>query len=146
MYQHKFTVQQGNQPLALNLPKAVSQYDENYGQSQVYYHQVNFQIKTKPSEHYTVTWQGCAKDRICYPPQTIEFQTDADGLVGVQNQAGTAQKRLLDLANKPVFQEPLEDPTSSENKAEAAAPQIAQDQIWSAKLIEHSLWYGVLLF
>ncbi|MEQ1309858.1 cytochrome c biogenesis protein CcdA, partial [Acinetobacter bereziniae] len=60
--------------------------------------------------------------------------------------AGTAQKRLLDLANKPVSQEPLEDPTSSENKAEAAAPQIAQDQIWSAKLIEHSLWYGVLLF
>ncbi|EXT35206.1 cytochrome C biogenesis transmembrane region family protein, partial [Acinetobacter sp. 25977_8] len=146
LYQHKFTVQQGNQPLALNLPKAVSQYDENYGQSQVYYHQVNFQIKTKPSEHYTVTWQGCAKDRICYPPQTIEFQTDADGLVGVQNQAGTAQKRLLDLANKPVSQEPLEDQTSSENKAEAAAPQIAQDQIWSAKLIEHSLWYGVLLF
>ncbi|EXT38533.1 protein-disulfide reductase DsbD, partial [Acinetobacter sp. 25977_8] len=70
----------------------------------------------------------------------------ADGLVGVQNQAGTAQKRLLDLANKPVSQEPLEDQTSSENKAEAAAPQIAQDQIWSAKLIEHSLWYGVLLF
>ncbi|EXT80344.1 protein-disulfide reductase DsbD [Acinetobacter baumannii] len=147
LYQHKFTVQQGNQPLTLNLPKAVSQYDENYGQSQVYYHQVNFQIKTKPSEHYTVTWQGCAKDRICYPPQTIEFQTDADGLVGLQNQAGAAPKRLLDLANTQASNstEPLEN-QSSATQAEGAAPEIAQDQVWSAKLIEHSLWYGVLLF
>ncbi len=31
LYQHKFTVQQGTQPLTLNLPKAVSQYDETMG-------------------------------------------------------------------------------------------------------------------
>ncbi|WP_415871501.1 protein-disulfide reductase DsbD [Acinetobacter pittii] len=150
LYQHKFSVQQGTQPLTLKLPKAVAQYDENYGQSQVYYHQVNFQIKTKPSEHYSVTWQGCAKDRICYPPQTIEFQTDADGLVGVQNQAGTAPKRLLDLANTQSdtssSSESLEKEPSTETAADTTTPQIAQDQIWSAKLIEHSLWYGVLLF
>ncbi|OCZ31314.1 thiol:disulfide interchange protein [Acinetobacter pittii] len=150
LYQHKFSVQQGTQPLTLKLPKAVAQYDENYGQSQVYYHQVNFQIKTKPSEHYSVTWQGCAKDRICYPPQTIEFQTDADGLVGVQNQAGTAPKRLLDLANTQSDtssgSESLEKEQSTETAADTTTPQIAQDQIWSAKLIEHSLWYGVLLF
>lgn len=150
LYQHKFSVQQGTQPLALKLPKAIAQYDENYGQSQVYYHQVNFQIKTKPSEHYSVTWQGCAKDRICYPPQTIEFQTDADGLVGVQNQAGTAPKRLLDLANTQSDassgSESLEKEQSTEAVADTTTPQIAQDQIWSAKLIEHSLWYGVLLF
>ncbi|WP_087089759.1 protein-disulfide reductase DsbD [Acinetobacter pittii] len=150
LYQHKFSVQQGTQPLALKLPKAIAQYDENYGQSQVYYHQVNFQIKTKPSEHYSVTWQGCAKDRICYPPQTIEFQTDADGLVGVQNQAGTAPKRLLDLANTQSDassgSESLEKEQSTEAIADTTTPQIAQDQIWSAKLIENSLWYGVLLF
>lgn len=150
LYQHKFSVQQGTQPLALKLPKAIAQYDENYGQSQVYYHQVNFQIKTKPSEHYSVTWQGCAKDRICYPPQTIEFQTDADGLVSVQNQAGTAPKRLLDLANTQSDassgSESLEKEQSTEAVADTTTPQIAQDQIWSAKLIEHSLWYGILLF
>ncbi|QXA07320.1 protein-disulfide reductase DsbD [Acinetobacter pittii] len=150
LYQHKFSVQQATQPLALKLPKAIAQYDENYGQSQVYYHQVNFQIKTKPSEHYSVTWQGCAKDRICYPPQTIEFQTDANGLVGVQNQAGTAPKRLLDLANTQSDassgSESLEKEQSTEAVADTTTPQIAQDQIWSAKLIENSLWYGVLLF
>lgn len=150
LYQHKFSVQQGTQPLALKLPKAIAQYDENYGQSQVYYHQVNFQIKTKPSEHYSVTWQGCAKDRICYPPQSIEFQTDADGLVGVQNQAGTAPKRLLDLANTQSDTSKSSESVEKEQNTEAAVttttPQIAQDQIWSAKLIENSLWYGVLLF
>lgn len=150
LYQHKFSVQQGTQPLALKLPKAIAQYDENYGQSQVYYHQVNFQIKTKPSEHYSVTWQGCAKDRICYPPQTIEFQTDADGLVGVQNQAGTAPKRLLDLANTQSDtskgSESVEKEQNTETAVNTTTPQIAQDQIWSAKLIENSLWYGVLLF
>lgn len=150
LYQHKFSVQQGTQPLALKLPKAIAQYDENYGQSQVYYHQVNFQIKTKPSEHYSVTWQGCAKDRICYPPQTIEFQTDADGLVGVQNQAGTAPKRLLDLANTQSDtskgSESIEKKQNTETAVTTTTPQIAQDQIWSAKLIENSLWYGVLLF
>jgi len=150
LYQHKFSVQQGTQPLALKLPKAIAQYDENYGQSQVYYHQVTFQIKTKPSEHYSVTWQGCAKDRICYPPQTIEFQTDADGLVGVQNQAGTAPKRLLDLANTQSDtskgSESVEKEQNTETAVTTTTPQIAQDQIWSAKLIENSLWYGVLLF
>lgn len=150
LYQHKFSVQQGTQPLALKLPKAIAQYDENYGQSQVYYHRVNFQIKTKPSEHYSVTWQGCAKDRICYPPQTIEFQTDADGLVGVQNQAGTAPKRLLDLANTQSdtskSSESVEKEQNTETAVTTTTPQIAQDQIWSAKLIENSLWYGVLLF
>ena len=75
LYQHKFEVQQGNQAVVLNFPKAVDQYDENYGHSQVYYQQVEFDIPTQASQHYRVTWQGCAKDRICYPPQNIEFQT-----------------------------------------------------------------------
>jgi thiol:disulfide interchange protein DsbD len=86
LYQHKFEVQQGNQAVALNLPKAVEQYDENYGHSQVYYQQVEFNIPTQASQHYRVTWQGCAKDRICYPPQNIEFQTDIDGLVSIKIQ------------------------------------------------------------
>ncbi|MFI7969319.1 thiol:disulfide interchange protein, partial [Acinetobacter baumannii] len=42
--------------------------------------------------------------------------------------------------------ESLEKEQSTETAADTTTPQIAQDQIWSAKLIEHSLWYGVLLF
>ena len=47
LYQHKFEVTQGNQALALDLPKAVAQYDENYGHSQVYYQQVHINIATQ---------------------------------------------------------------------------------------------------
>ncbi|MCH7313901.1 protein-disulfide reductase DsbD [Acinetobacter sp. ANC 3882] len=153
LYQHKFEVQQGNQPVALNLPKAIEQYDENYGHSQVYYQQAEFSIPTQASQHYRVTWQGCAKDRICYPPQNIEFQTDADGLVNVQNVSANSQKSFLDAArssnalnaqtaiNDEVDAEPT---TKTTNQNHTAV--MAQDQKWSSALEQHSLAYSILLF
>ncbi len=97
LYQHKFEVQQAGQPLKLELPPAHDLYDENYGHTQVYYQQVQFDLDTQASQTYKVTWQGCAKDRICYPPQSIEFKTDVNGLVSLQDQAGRS-KRLLDFS------------------------------------------------
>ena len=64
LYQHKFEVQQEQKALTLNFPKAIDQYDENFGHSQVYYQQIEFTIPTQASQHYRVTWQGCAKERI----------------------------------------------------------------------------------
>ena len=151
LYQHKFEVTQGNQALALDLPKAVAQYDENYGQSQVYYQQVHINIATQASQKYKVMWQGCAKDRICYPPQQIEFQTDADGLVGMQNTASNASKGFLDAArsaNAFDTQSATHTQTSTEVVATntSASNVLAQDQQWSSSLAQHSLAYSVLLF
>jgi thiol:disulfide interchange protein DsbD len=58
------------------------------------------------------------------PPQNIEFQTDADGLVSVQNTSSNAQKRFLDVARSAnALNAPsLEDETqavSSEGSASA---------------------------
>lgn len=169
LYQHKFEVKQGNHRLPLDLPKAVEQFDDNFGQSQVYYQQVQFQIKTQPSQTYQVTWQGCAKDRICYPPQSIEFQTDLDGLVNIQN-TGQSKKTFLDVAKassldqgKDISNQSANSSSQLDSVAEPAqasqlntAPnnlaqpnrdtQVAQDQFWSSKLEQHSLGYGVLLF
>ncbi|MQZ56613.1 protein-disulfide reductase DsbD [Acinetobacter junii] len=150
LYQHKFEVQQGNQAVALDLPKAVEQYDENYGHSQVYYQQVEFNIPTLASQHYRVTWQGCAKDRICYPPQTIDFQTDIDGLVSMQNTTANSQKRFLDVArsaqaantNNSVFSETPQD----QSTADSNNTVMAQDQKWSSTLEQHSLAYSLALF
>ena len=151
LYQHKFEVTQGNQALALDLPKAVAQYDENYGQSQVYFQQVHIDIATQASQKYKVMWQGCAKDRICYPPQQIEFQTDADGLVGMQNTASNASKGFLDAArsaNAFDTQSATHTQTSTEVVATntSASNVLAQDQQWSSSLAQHSLAYSVLLF
>ena len=150
LYQHKFEVQQGNQAVALDLPKAVDQYDENYGHSQVYYQQVEFNIPTLASQHYRVTWQGCAKDRICYPPQTIDFQTDIDGLVSMQNTTANSQKRFLDVArsaqaantNNAVLSETPQDQSTVDSNNTV----MAQDQKWSSTLEQHSLAYSLALF
>jgi thiol:disulfide interchange protein DsbD len=144
LYQHKFEVRQGQHILPLKLPKAESLHDDNYGQTQVYYQQVQFNVPTQASQTYQVTWQGCAKDRICYPPQTIEFKTDADGLVALQNQT-VAPKRLLDLsANSNTFS--AENPDTLNQNLSAPAQQTAQDQHWSTQLAERSPIYGLLLF
>ncbi len=151
LYQHKFEVQQGTQKLALKLPPATDLYDENYGHTQVYFQNVQFNIATEASKTYHVTWQGCAQDRICYPPQTVEFQTDVDGLVLLQNQAKSS-KRLLDLSqasnritttSQPNF---TAENTPSSTTAQPVAIDTAQDQMWSEKLAESSLFYGLLLF
>lgn len=150
LYQHKFEVRQGSQKLALKLPKATDLYDENYGHTQVYFHNVQFNIPAKASKTYRVTWQGCAQDRICYPPQTVEFQTDIDGLVLLQNQAKSS-KRLLDLSQSSNNTTSSKTPFSAEQKtSETAEPAVAldtaQDQIWSEKLAKNSLFYSLLLF
>ena len=154
LYQHKITVQQGSQPLALNLPPAESLHDENYGQVQVYYRQLQLQIPTQAAQQYHVTWQGCAKDRVCYPPQSIDFQTDANGLVSVQNHGKT--KQLLDLAGKGNLQNSTlaaengaaaaSEPVPQEEAAAASESTTAKDQMWSEKLQQSSLAYGLLLF
>lgn len=81
LYQQKISVQQNNKALKLKLPKGVSQYDENFGHSQVYWNKLSFNIKVDKNQTYTVMWQGCAKDQICYAPQRMQFQTDATGTV-----------------------------------------------------------------
>lgn len=154
LYQHKITVQQGSQPLALNLPPAESLHDDNYGQVQVYYRQLQLQIPTQAAQQYHVTWQGCAKDRVCYPPQSIDFQTDANGLVSVQNHGKT--KQLLDLAGKGNLQNSTlaaengaaaaSEPVPQEEAAAASESTTAKDQMWSEKLQQSSLAYGLLLF
>ena len=144
LYQHKFEVRQGQQALPLTLPPAQDLHDDNYGQTQVYYQQVQFKVATQASQSYQVTWQGCAKDRICYPPQTIEFKTDADGLVALQNQK-IAPKRLLDLSTNSHTLAAENSDTLDQNLS-TPVQQTAQDQHWSTQLAQRSPIYGLLLF
>ncbi len=150
IYQHQVEVQQGGQKLQLDLPPAEELYDDNYGQTRVYYQQLKFNLPVQAAQHYQVRWQGCAKDRICYPPQTIEFSTDLSGLVQYQP-AATAQKRLLDLNTPQVEQNSVLDlnesvatPTSNQQISDEAT--AAKDQKWSEHLADSSLGYGLLLF
>ena len=151
LYQHKVEVQQGGQTLRLNLPPAEDLHDDNYGQTKVYYQQLKFTIPTEASQSYRVSWQGCAKDRLCYPPQSIEFKTDLSGLVQYLP-AETTQKRLLDFNSSAVEQNTLLDSTEAERTDQPLSSNlndtdaVAKDQKWSARLAENSLAYSLLLF
>ncbi|MEN8399183.1 protein-disulfide reductase DsbD [Acinetobacter towneri] len=149
LYRHQFKVEHGQQVLALELPPAEDVYDENYGHTQVYYRQVSFKIPTQAVQRYQVSWQGCAQDRLCYPPQRIEFQTDSTGLVILDNQSA-AQKNLWGGHSNPtqnVFSTtPANSTLASSTSPAAAQPITAQDQIWSEKLAQSSFAYGLLLF
>lgn len=149
LYQHQFKVEHGQQILALELPPAEDVYDENYGHTQVYYRQVSFKIPTQAAQRYQVSWQGCAQDRLCYPPQRIEFQTDSTGLVILDNQSA-AQKNLWGGHSNPtqnVFSTtPANSTLTSSTSVATAQPITAQDQMWSEKLAQSSFAYGLLLF
>lgn len=149
LYQHQFKVEHGQQILALELPPAEDVYDENYGHTQVYYQQVSFKIPTQAAQRYQVSWQGCAQDRLCYPPQRIEFQTDSTGLVILDNQSA-AQKNLWGGHSNPtqnVFSTtPANSTLASSTSVATAQPITAQDQMWSEKLAQSSFAYGLLLF
>lgn len=150
IYQHMVEVQQGGQTLQLDLPPAEDLHDDNYGQTQVYYQQLQFNIPTQASQTYQVTWQGCAKDRLCYPPQTVEFKTDLSGLVQYQP-TGASSKQLLDLSNSSDQQNTILNNSSESVEVSTldnkdGSSFAAKDQKWSEQLAESSLGYGLLLF
>ena len=150
IYQHMVEVQQGGQTMQLDLPPAEDLHDDNYGQTQVYYQQLQFNIPTQASQTYQVTWQGCAKDRLCYPPQTVEFKTDLSGLVQYQP-TGASSKQLLDLSNSSDQQNTILNNSSesvevSTLDSKDGSSFAAKDQKWSEQLAESSLGYGLLLF
>lgn len=150
LYQQKFTVQQGQRSLNLHFPKAISQHDDNFGKSQVYFNQVSFSIPTQPNQSYQVSWQGCAKDRLCYPPQSITIRTDADGLLSMQDQVRNQSVNLLELSQ----QQPTALNSSASNPTPVVQAQTdtstqstdADDEVWSQRLSQHSFAYGLLLF
>lgn len=157
LYQHKVELKQGSQPMTLQLPPAEDLYDENYGHTQVYYQQLKVQIPTQAGQTYQVSWQGCAKDRLCYPPQTVEFKTDLFGLVQYES-TGSGNKRLLDLSSSSsqhnrILENSADDLESGNTDSKIVEvistrsnSDSAQDQQWSARLAESSLAYGLLLF
>lgn len=150
IYQHMVEVQQGGQTMQLDLPPAEDLHDDNYGQTQVYYQQLQFNIPTQASQTYQVTWQGCAKDRLCYPPQIVEFKTDLSGLVQYQP-TGASSKQLLDLSNSSDQQNTILNNSSESVEVSTldnkdGSSFAAKDQKWSEQLAESSLGYGLLLF
>ena len=78
---------------AISLPRGEMIYDEFFGESEVIYDQIDVSIpillKSGAGNQFRLSYsyQGCVKDRICYPPITKFLVVDtARGLIEVQGE------------------------------------------------------------
>ncbi len=83
LYRHRFAItsEDANAPLGeLQLPKGKAKYDEYFGDVEVYYGILDFNIPLNQSydKPFTllVTYQGCADKGLCYPPETARLSID----------------------------------------------------------------------
>lgn len=174
LYQHQFVVERQGQKVQFQLPPAQDKHDEFYGDTKVYHDAVSFQIKAQPNASYSVRWQGCAEKGLCYPISQQTFQTDATGLVSLeQGQGASPQPSLFGensqqggLLGQGVGQsadpEKLDQTSSDQansalsnakqpnidvtDKANRTSSDVAEDEQWSARLHQQHFVWSVLLF
>lgn len=93
LYHDQFKVSLAQQQLILKLPEGQQKQDPTFGSTRVHYNQVLTQLEVMPNSQYTLNWQGCSENGLCYPVQRTTITTDALGLLTRQNLPG----RSIDL-------------------------------------------------
>ncbi|MCH7293821.1 protein-disulfide reductase DsbD [Acinetobacter higginsii] len=100
LYHDQFKLSVNGKNIDLKLPKGQEKDDPTFGKTDVHYNQVTAQFEVQPNQLYSVQWQGCADDGLCYPVQRTTIQTDATGLLPQQKFA-SAQTKLALLVQEP---------------------------------------------
>lgn len=125
LYHDQFKVSLEQQNLALNLPKGQEKDDPTFGVTNVHHDQVLTQLDVKPNSQYTVSWQGCSEDGLCYPVQRTTITTDATGLLPQQN----SEARFSHLAALVSQENTPEVKSESESESSQQSIQPAQEKI-----------------
>lgn len=60
-------------------PRGETKADPNFGTVEVYHDAVEVRIDAGSARRMTVTWQGCAEDGLCYPPERREIALQDPG-------------------------------------------------------------------
>ncbi|MDO3663756.1 protein-disulfide reductase DsbD [Acinetobacter higginsii] len=100
LYHDQFKLSVNGKNIDLKLPKGQEKDDPTFGKTDVHYNQVTAQFEVQPNQLYSVQWQGCADDGLCYPVQRTTIQTDATGLLP-QQKLVSAQTKLALLVQEP---------------------------------------------
>ncbi len=126
-----------SESIQLKLPQGTNIYDKIFNKNlEVYPTSFSFEIPntsyTKNISYIDLTYQGCAKEGLCYPPETMRISS-----IGRQGQVN----------NSDVFQ-PQNNNVALSNSGEASDPTFIQsilvsDKIW--KIIISFIVFGVLL-
>ena len=75
------------------LPEGIAHYDEFFGDSHIFLHELQVKARSNPGEELFVRWQGCAKAGLCYPPQRAKLVVDDTGGISF----ATAPPRASDM-------------------------------------------------
>ncbi|MCU4638605.1 protein-disulfide reductase DsbD [Acinetobacter courvalinii] len=141
LYHDQFKLSVNGKNIDLKLPKGQEKDDPTFGKTDVHYHQVTAQFEVQPNQLYSVQWQGCADDGLCYPVQRTTIQTDATGLLP-QQKLGSAQTKLALLVqepekttdtSEPLNREDVNTDSSGPTQAEAIKPSEPTQQINDSK-------------
>lgn len=157
LYKHQLAVSSGQQAVQFSLPVAKAKHDEFFGDTEVYYQQLNFPIDIQPNATYQVSYQGCAEKGLCYPLVQTSFKTDIDGLVVVeastQSEASTslwatAQSQINQTtpANSNSLDHDIATSDLVQSPPQNIAHNDAQDQQWSQKLHQQSFALSLVIF
>ncbi|CAD7032921.1 protein-disulfide reductase DsbD [Pseudorhizobium halotolerans] len=75
-------------PVELTTPPGVIKDDPGYGSTEVYYNSTTATISAPIAGSLKVTYQGCQDGGLCYPPKTVDI--DTEGLASIWN-SGTPE-------------------------------------------------------
>lgn len=113
LYHDQFKVTVNNKAVPFSLPKGHIKDDPTFGKTEVHYENLSTTIQVKPNTQYTVMYQGCSADGLCYPLQRKNIATDADGLLPQNNTA--SKNTLSSLTNKPLLTQAETAPSQDKN-------------------------------
>ena len=123
-----------NTPVATGqpqIPPGIMQYDEHFGDTAVFYDELVFTVPlTRASPAATpftllLDYQGCKKDSICYPPESLTFDIDLP--------AASANDSLRTL------------PASPDSPDSPDSPQMVSEQDRMSDLIVNGQLFAVML-
>ncbi|TPH15097.1 protein-disulfide reductase DsbD [Litorilituus lipolyticus] len=114
LYRHQFKVSGQDVSFEpLDLPQGIEHEDEFFGVQQIYTEPLTFIINIKEAKKdalLTLSYQGCAKKGLCYPPERKKIQLNK-----VDANSASSANVLSAIANEPAS---TQVPQTVENKSE----------------------------
>jgi len=126
LYRDRMKVEGNNTGLNdVSYPSGKTITDEFFGDSEVYFNLAELLITTGDANALKLTWQGCAKAGLCYPPQTVR----------------------VDFSGQEVQAADISGPGSNGDVTSAAASnELAEDQSLASQLAGSGLIWNLVIF
>ncbi|WP_253272863.1 protein-disulfide reductase DsbD [Halomonas sp. PR-M31] len=168
LYRHRLSIEgepSAIAPVSLRDGEIVT--DEYFGESEVYYDDIEVQVDPRQAKNLALSWQGCAKDGLCYAPQrdtldlanmslengTLAGQGFFSSLSGSSSSSGSSSwfgssASSESSASSPAVDEPAPE---AEQGAAVASPQtdndaLGEDQRLASQLSDAPIGWALAAF